>query len=150
MARNEIVVNAPRSAVFEALTDPSAYVQWVVGGRRLRAVDEAWPQPGSAFYHEVGVAPFVLRDCTRMLEYAPGERVVLDAKARPLGTAIVDIRLHGDDGGTRVVLDEVPSGGPLRLVPRPLIDALTRVRNAKSLQRLRDLVEERAGATAPG
>lgn len=151
MARNEVDIAAPRAVVFDVLKDPAAYVRWVVGGRRLRDVDEGWPAPGTAFHHEVGVPPFLVRDYTRVLELVEGTRVVLEAKARPFGTANVAIEVaDAGPGRTRVVLDEVPLAGPVRLLPRAVFDAITKGRNTESLRRLKNIAEERARQPAAG
>lgn len=146
MAENEIDIPAPVEDVWEVLLDPYAYVRWVVGGRTVRAVDEDWPRPGTAFHHTAGVRPLVVKDKTKVLELEPHRRLVLEAKARPVGTARVVLELEATDDGTRVTLVEEPVSGPLTLVPDGVIDALTRARNAQSLRRLRALVEERRGA----
>lgn len=151
MARNEVEIDAPRSVVFEVLKDPSAYVRWVVGGRRLRGVDEGWPAPGTAFHHEVGVPPILIRDYTRVLELVEGSRVVLEAKARPMGTAKVTIEVaEAGPGRTRLVLDEVPLSGPARLLPRAVFDPITKGRNTESLRRLKKIAEERARQPTAG
>lgn len=145
MATNTTEIDAPTSVVFDVLKDPGAYVRWVVGGRRLRAVDEGWPAPGTSFHHEVGVPPILIRDHTKVLELVEGRRIVLEAKARPMGTAKVTIEVaEAGPGRTRVVLDEVPLRGPARLVPRVVFDPVTKARNTESLRRLKKIAEDRA------
>ena len=79
----------------------------------------------------------------------------LRAKGRPLGIAVVILELVPADGGTTVRMSEWPDG-PLAIVAlNPVVDVLTRVRNAESLKRLERLVMRRfAGgggrAAAPG
>lgn len=144
MPTNEIDIPAPVDDVWDVLVDPSAYVQWVVGGRTLRGVDPGWPRPGAAFHHTAGMWPVVVKDKTKVIGLHPGQRIELEARARPAGTAKVVITVTPtDDGGTRLVFTEEPLSGPVRLVPRPVMDALTKVRNAESLRRLRTMVEER-------
>jgi uncharacterized protein YndB with AHSA1/START domain len=144
--RNEIDIPAPLDDVWEVLLDPSAYVRWVVGGRTVRDVDPGWPQPGNAFHHTAGMWPIVVKDKTVMVEVEPRRRLVLRAKARPAGEARVEITVEPVAEGTHIVLVEEPVSGPVRFLPRPLLEFLVKPRNAESLRRLRNLVEERSRA----
>jgi uncharacterized protein YndB with AHSA1/START domain len=147
---NEIDIAAPADQVWSVLLDPRAYVEWVVGGRTFRGVDPDWPQPGAAFHHTAGVRPFVVKDKTKVVALQPPHRIVLEARARPVGIACVVLTVDpGADGGcSHVTMEEEPIAGPLRLVPRALLDPLVRARNAEALRRLRALVEERVGTRA--
>lgn len=144
MPTNEIDIPAPPDDVWDVLVDAGAYVRWVVGGRTLRDVDPGWPAPGSAFHHTAGMWPVVVKDKTKVLELEPTRRIVLEARARPAGTAKVVLVLSPVEEGTHVVLTEEPLSGPVRLVPRPLLELLAKPRNAESLRRLRNLVKERS------
>lgn len=145
MPTNETDIAAPIDDVWDVLLDPSAYVRWVVGGRTLRGVDPGWPEPGTAFHHTAGLWPLVIKDKTKVIGLEPKRRIVLEARARPAGAATVAITLApSDEGGTHLVLTEEPLSGPIRLVPRPLLEVLTKSRNATSLRRLRHMVEERS------
>jgi uncharacterized protein YndB with AHSA1/START domain len=146
MARNSIRVDAPLEIVWSVLADPFAYPDWVVGAQRARAADPSWPAPGSRLHHRVGIGPLSIRDRTTVLESDPPRRIVLDAAARPLGRARVEISLHPEDGGTRVEIVEDPSGftAPLRL--NPAVQALIKLRNAEALRRFKDIAERRRRA----
>jgi uncharacterized protein YndB with AHSA1/START domain len=133
----------PPDAVFAALSDPTTYPRWVVGAQRIRAVEGPWPQPGSAFHHVVGVWPLRLRDSTEVVEVTPGTRLLLEARARPAGRAEVELELRPVADGTEVVMREAPLTGPAVLVPRPLLDPVTRRRNERSLARLHRVVRDR-------
>ena len=147
MAVNEIDIPAPPADVWDVLLDPYAYVQWVVGGRSIRGVDPGWPEPGTRFHHTAGMWPFVVADSTRMVELRRPDRLVLEARARPVGVARVVLSLApADDRGTHVVFVEEPISGPLCLVPRVLLDRVTKLRNAAALRRLRTLVGQRLAA----
>jgi hypothetical protein len=113
----------------------------------LRGVDPGWPEPGTAFHHTAGLWPVVVKDKTKVIGLQPRQRIELEARARPAGTAKVVITLvPTDDGGTHLMMTEEPLSGPVRLVPRPLLAMVTKARNAASLRRLRHLVEERTRA----
>ena len=123
------------------LSDPEAYADWVVGSRSIRDADPGWPAQGSRFYHRVGAGPFTVSDHTEVLEVEAPSRLVLRARARPLGTAIVRLQLVPHDGGANVTISEV-AGDPLsRLALNPLTYPLVNLRNKESLRRLRRIAE---------
>jgi uncharacterized protein YndB with AHSA1/START domain len=145
MAEVTRTIPHPSTAVFAVLADPDAYPGWVVGAQRIRGVEGSWPEAGARFHHAVGVWPLRLRDSTEVLEVAPGSRLVLEARARPMGRARVELELRDQDGATEVVMRESPTSGPARLLPRALLAPTIRRRNEVSLDRLARLVAERAG-----
>ena len=132
-------------AVWDALADGRAYGDWVVGSKRIRAADEAWPAPGSRFHHTVGVGPLSVDDHTESLEADPQRLLRMRAKARPFGTAQVTLELAPSDGGTFVRMTENPDGLSAVLGLNPLVHMLTMVRNAESLRRLEAIARRRAG-----
>lgn len=141
MARNDVHVAAGPERVFEVLADPACYPRWVVGAKRFRGADPGFPAPGTRFHHAVGAGPFELKDHTEVLTFEPPRRVVLKARARPLGTAIVTIEVRPEDGGSRVTLLEGPGDRLTRLVFLAPADWLVRRRNDEALRRLKALVE---------
>ncbi len=143
MAINETHIDAPPERVFAVLADYRAYGEWVVGSRLMRGADPDFPAPGTRFYHQVGVGPLHLNDHTSVEQVEPPRRLVLRAKARPLGTAIVDLRLEPADGGTKVVMREDPGDPLTALIFMPLTHLLVRGRNVESLRRLKELAERR-------
>jgi uncharacterized protein YndB with AHSA1/START domain len=146
MASNVIWVAASPEAVFATLLDPLGYGRWVVGSKEIRGVDRAWPAPGAAFHHTVGVGPLVNRDRTIIRSLEPPRRLVLEACAWPAGSARVELTVTPQGGGARVELAERPLRGPGTLVPRLVADPITYGRNAVALCRLKILVEDRAVA----
>jgi uncharacterized protein YndB with AHSA1/START domain len=144
LAEVRLTIPRPRHEVYAVLSDPEAYPGWVVGAQRIRAADGEWPQPGAVFHHVVGVWPLRLRDSTEVVEAVPDTRLVLEARARPMGRARVDLELREQGDSTEVVMREAPTTGPGRFVPRLLLDPTIRRRNERSLDRLRRLVEERS------
>src|SRR3954451_7107488 len=116
MARNDIIVNARPADVFGVLTDPGAFGYWVVGAKRVRGHDRAWPRRGSRFHHTVGVGPVVLDDNSKVLEIKQDRRLVLEAPVRPFGIATVELDLKPVKRGkaTKVTMREEPLRGPLR------------------------------------
>ena len=82
-----IDVAAPVDRVWAVLSDGFTYPAWVVGASHVRAVDEAWPAPGSRLHHSVGAWPVLLHDSTRVESVEEGRALVLLAHGRPIGDA---------------------------------------------------------------
>ena len=141
MSTVHLKFDVPPQRVWDALADPETYADWVVGSHSIRDVEGSWPEPGSKFHHRVGSGPFVVRDHTESLEADPPHRLVLHAKARPLGTARVELVIAKDGEGSVVTLQET-AGDPLTLLAinrftNPLLDR----RNVESLRRLKRIAE---------
>ena len=143
MAVNEIHIDAPPERVFAVLADWRSYGDWVVGSRKMRGADPGFPAVGTRFHHQVGVGPLNLNDHTKVLEVDQPHKLILRAKARPLGTAIVDLTLRPERGGTHVTMREDPGDTLSAFVFNPLTHLLVRKRNVEGLQRLKGLVEDR-------
>jgi uncharacterized protein YndB with AHSA1/START domain len=139
MAHTERLIAASPERIFAVLSDPDSYGYWVVGSDTIRDADAQWPAPGSRFYHRVGVGPIKVNDHTESLAVEAPSHLRMRARARPLGTAIVELVLERRGGGTLVGMDET-AGDPLtRLLFNPLTDILVRRRNDVSLRRLEEL-----------
>lgn len=145
MARNSIVVHAPPDAVYGVLTDAGAYASWVVGAKQIRGADRGFPRPGTRFHHTVGGGPVAIEDESQVTRAQPDRRFELEVRFRPVGTAHVAVELEPRDGGrqTLVTMTETPTGGPTLRLWNWAVDAVTHVRNAISLRRLRNLAESR-------
>jgi uncharacterized protein YndB with AHSA1/START domain len=148
MATNERFMPVPPEAVWDALADAGGYGYWVVGSREIRDADPQWPAPGSRFHHTVGVGPLKVSDHTESLEAQRPGFLRIRAKARPLGTAKVTLTMTPQDGGTRVRMTENPDGLTSWLTLNPLMQLLTKGRNAESLMRLEELALRQAGRSA--
>ena len=135
----------PPQAVWDALADPGGYGYWVVGSKEIRDADPGWPRPGTRFHHTVGFGPLTIRDHTVALDAQRPGLLRLRAKGRPLGTARVTLTMTPHAGGTRVRMTENPDGLTSWLALNPLVQVLTRGRNAESLMRLEELALRQAG-----
>ncbi|KGJ72189.1 polyketide cyclase [Cryobacterium roopkundense] len=144
MAVNYRFVACTPDDVFAVLANGWLYPSWVVGASRMRGVDEAWPAPGSALHHSVGVWPLLIDDSTSILEWDPPRHALLKARGWPLGEATVAVDVQQRDNGCVIRLLEVGTAGPARLVPRLITDPALRIRNVETLQRLAYLAEGRA------
>jgi uncharacterized protein YndB with AHSA1/START domain len=143
MAVNEIHIDAPPERVFAVLADWRSYGDWVVGSRLMRGADPGFPAAGTRFHHQVGWGPLHLNDHTTVLEVDQPRKLILKAKARPLGTAVVQMDMKPDGGGTHVTMREDPGDTLTAFVFNPLTHLLVRGRNTESLERLKRLAEER-------
>lgn len=142
MATNRVHIHATAEEVFAVLSDPDCYPRWVVGAAGIRDHDEEFPAVGSRFHHKVGSWPVGVKDYTEVTEIDPPNRIVLKAKARPLGTATIELDMRESAGGTEVRMEEVPGDRMTSLVVgNPFADTALRVRNAEALMRLKRLVE---------
>lgn len=137
----------PPAAVLALLADGHRYAEWVVGAKRIRAVDPTWPEPGSQFHHTMGIGPLATDDSTEVLAFErPDGPVVLKAKAWPTGAGRVTITANPDpSGGTEVVIDEVPIDGPVKAIYGPVLDGLVHLRNIESLRRMEEALSRKAG-----
>ena len=143
MIEVDTTMDVAPEALWRVLADGWLYPLWVVGASRVRQVDDTWPQPGSKIHHSVGLWPAVINDDTEVLECVPESSLELKARAWPGGEASVTLHLEAHGGGTRVRMIEDVTGGPARLVPKPLRTPALVWRNRESLRRLSWLAERR-------
>jgi uncharacterized protein YndB with AHSA1/START domain len=144
MSVNRIHVSTPPETVFTVLDDPCAYPRWVVGTRRIRAVDRGWPEQGTRFLDAVGTTAGEVKDSSKILERDPPRRMKLEVRFRPAGVAVVDIQVRPDGEGSEIAIEETPTDGPLARLPRVVTEPVLSLRNALSLWRLRRELEDRA------
>jgi NAD(P)-dependent dehydrogenase (short-subunit alcohol dehydrogenase family)/uncharacterized protein YndB with AHSA1/START domain len=142
VARNRIHIDAPPERVAKVLAEPQHYPRWVVGAESFRGSDESFPAPGSRFHHSVTLGPWSVKDHTEVLESELPSRIVLAAKARPLGIARVELSLAASRSGTEVTMEETPADRISSLLAgNPVADVALRLRNAEALTRLKRIVE---------
>ena len=146
MSRDAIIIDAEPTTVYGVLADPASYPLWVVGNKSIRGYDGSWPAPGSEFHHKVGFGLLAIKDKTAALESDPDRRLVMLVRALPFLRARVAFSLEPHGAGTHVTMEEQPSGGPWEKLWNPVLDALTSLRNAATLRRLKQFAEVRADA----
>jgi uncharacterized protein YndB with AHSA1/START domain len=148
VSRCETEIDAPPEDVWSTLStlaDGTTFQDWVAGCKEVRAVEGAWPEPGSSIHHSVGVGALTIDDTTTVEAMEPDRRLVLRAKVRPVGVARVELTLElAASGGTTVVMEEEPIDGPASHVPDAVTEPLLHLRNAETLRRLKALVEKSA------
>jgi uncharacterized protein YndB with AHSA1/START domain len=141
-ARSTLPFRSSPEEVFAVLADGHRYADWVVGTKRVRAVDDTWPRPGSRFHHEVGVGPLTLKDSSELLSMDRPRQVVLEVRAWPAGKARVTITVsQGEGGGSEVLIEEVPTDGPAKAFDSWPLRRVTMLRNVESLKRLRRIAD---------
>jgi uncharacterized protein YndB with AHSA1/START domain len=147
-----IEVDQRREDVFEVLTDPRTYPDWLVGADAIREVEPNWPEPGSSFHHVVGAGPFKLADKSTVVAVDKPRRLELAVFARPFIKAHVTFELsERNGGGTRIEMREKPERGVAAWMWNCLgrfgVAASLWGRNTTSLERLRGYLEERPDVT---
>src|SRR5436305_10536712 len=118
--------------VWDVLSDGWLFPVWVVGATHMRDVDDTWPAPGAQLHHEVGAGPMSLSDTTQVIESDPGRRLVLRARAWPVGEAVIEITVEPHPDGTFVRLAEGTSRGPAYLLDNPLQRKILKARNVET------------------
>ncbi|MDQ3587894.1 MAG: SRPBCC family protein [Actinomycetota bacterium] len=150
MSVSETYIAASPEKVFDVLSDPGSYGDWVVGSKDIRDADPSWPAPGTRFGHSVGFGPFTLADHTECRRSERPNMIELRAKARPLGTSIVRLDLQPEGRGTRVRMREDAGDALTAFVFNPITHLLVRGRNDESLRRLARLSVRRRGGRSGG
>jgi uncharacterized protein YndB with AHSA1/START domain len=144
MAVVDIDIEAAPEQVFEVLSVPASYEDWVVGSSEIRDAEGGWPSEGATFHHTQGIPRVGLKDTTSVLESDPPNYLCLCVRARPVVIAKVELRLTPAGAGTHVEMTEAPVGGWLAPIHNPLFDLGLKIRNAESLRRLKRLAERTA------
>lgn len=133
--------SATPERVFDVLDDAWTYEFWVVGCKDIRDVDPAWPTPGAAFQHSVGIGPLTVDDSTSLVSRDRPHSLELRARARPAGIARVRFDLAPQGSGTKITIEEAPIEGLPAKLHNPLQDHLIHQRNQETLRRLKWLAE---------
>jgi uncharacterized protein YndB with AHSA1/START domain len=139
MAITERRLPASHETVWAALIDAERYPLWLVGAKVVRVHDPTWPQPGSSFDHTVGAGPIEVSDHTTVSGIQPGRTLDLIVRARPFIEADVRFRVTPDGTGTKLSMNERPRG--MFKLAGPLLAPLIKARNARSLERLENLLD---------
>jgi uncharacterized protein YndB with AHSA1/START domain len=140
---SRIIRTAPER-VYAVLADGWSYASWVVGAAHIRDVDDTWPSVGARVHHQVGPWPLHIKDQTSVRAVEPGRMLELEARAWPLGAALIrlDLRPLGADA-TEVRIGETICSGAGRVIPEPVQALLLKPRNVESLRRLDDMAVHR-------
>lgn len=143
MARNEVFISASPSTVFDVLSDPRAYPEWVPGTRAVRSADARWPQEGTAFEYVAGAPGVGITDRTRVVAALPPVMLELRVRLGRFFTVRAAIELAPEGNGTRLVLVEEPASRVLSILIGPAGHFIIKVRNVEALNRLKRIAEAR-------
>ena len=143
MATTTREMPVPAEAVWEVLRDGFSYADWVVGTSAIRQVDDGFPAPGCKLYYRIGRGPISFNDETEVTGVVEGERLDLEARAWPVGTAAITITTENQGSVTRVSIDEKPVRGVAAMVHNPAGEVLIKLRNVEVLRRLERLAKKR-------
>jgi uncharacterized protein YndB with AHSA1/START domain len=132
--------DAPITAVYATLVEPTTYPHWLVGAKRIREVAPLWPAAGTWFEHVVGFGPLQLPDRTTSLGADAPHRLELLVRARPLLKATVKFELVERASGCLLTMTETPQGTYRHIAK--LAAPVLRKRNERSLQRLAAAVDQ--------
>jgi uncharacterized protein YndB with AHSA1/START domain len=127
-------MDAPPEVVWETISDPETYPDWLVGAQKMRGVDADFPKAGSKMHHSVGPAgALTVDDESEATRADAPHRLDLTVHVGPFH-ADVQLLLLPSPRGTEVRFRERPTGvwAPLALLLRPILHA----RNVESLRRL--------------
>lgn len=131
--------------VFAVIEDGWYFASWVVGAAHIRAVDPDWPAVGSRIHHSVGPWPVSINDTTVVRAMERNSMIELEARAWPVGSAIVRVTLEPvSSTATQITMTEEAKAGPAKALPHAVQTMLLKPRNVESLRRLADIAVGRA------
>lgn len=139
MAITEQSFNVSATTLFDTLTNPDTYPQWLVGTRQIREVSDDWPRPRSYFKHTVGFGPLAIPDKTTVRSIDAPRMIEMMVRARPLIEAVVRFEVAPTPSGSTVRMEETPVG--IYKLFSAVAQSLIRARNERSMNRLRSFVE---------
>ena len=149
MSTNHIDIPTSVDTVWAVLADPRQYTRFVVGNKRIRSFDPAWPDLGTKIHHTVGVGPAMVRDESEVMEVQPPTLLRLATKLRPVGVSQTTFSLEPTGRGTtRASIEEHFYEGPATRVWTPVLETMLAARNMELLRRLRRIAVHRAETTA--
>ncbi|WP_037679146.1 SRPBCC family protein [Streptomyces albus] len=151
MAVRYALIRRPPEAVWAVLCDGEKYEQWVIGTDETEEIDARWPAPGSEIRYTVRLGRWTFQGRTVVRISERNERLELEAKAGPLGSARIAIELRPWGGDCLVIVDEHPLTGPGARLHGMATEAFLQLRHRRMLHRLARVVEatEDSGRTVP-
>ncbi|OEJ93340.1 SRPBCC family protein [Streptomyces thermolilacinus] len=141
MAVRQHLVLSPPSAVWEVLSDPDKYAEWVVGTEETSPLFGTWPEVGAALRYTVALGPVRFEGTTVVRRLEPPNRLELEVRSGPAGTARVAIEVMAWGEDTLVIVDEHPLRGPGARFHNALLESAIQLRHRRMLRRLAEVVE---------
>jgi uncharacterized protein YndB with AHSA1/START domain len=99
--RHQITINAPRSFVFQCLTDPAYIQKWIAGSSKYQVLTEGGHRLGARAHITVSAPGIRMEVDSEVLETIPDERLITALTTSPLD-ARSDFQLEGNDQTTVV------------------------------------------------
>ncbi len=134
--------------MWEVLSDPDRYAEWVVGTEETTPLFGTWPEVGAALRYTVALGPYRFEGSTLVRRLEPPNRLELEARRGPAGTARIAIETMPWGEDTLVLVDEHPLRGPGARLHNAVVEAALQLRHRRMLRRLAEVVESTAAARA--
>ncbi|MDT9685110.1 SRPBCC family protein [Streptomyces sp. TRM76323] len=141
MAVRHHLIQSPPSAVWEVLSDPDKYAEWVVGTEETHPLYGTWPEVGASLQYTVALGPVRFEGSTVVRRLEPPNRLELEVESGPAGTARVAVEIIPWGEGTLVIVDEHPLRGPGARLHNVVLEAAIQLRHRRMLRRLAEVVE---------
>jgi uncharacterized protein YndB with AHSA1/START domain len=135
------LIQASPTQVWQVLSDPRRYAEWVVGTREIKQADEGWPDVDARLRYVLGFGPVTFDDECVVRVCEPERRLELEAMAKPFGSARIAIELVPWAADTVVVVDEHPLRGLGAALEGPPSELFLHLRNRRMLGNLAREVE---------
>jgi hypothetical protein len=152
MAVNRREMAETADDVWDVICDGFTYADWVVGTRKIRDVDDAFPTIGSKLHYTIGHRPFRHDSHTEVLDIDHASRCIeLAIHSQPAGRFRVKITITPRASSSRalVELTEHPLDGVLAVFHNPLFDLLIKARNVETLRRLERVTQRHPASIGP-
>ncbi|MFD5721551.1 SRPBCC family protein [Streptomyces sp. NPDC127036] len=138
--RHRLIRRAPER-VWEVLSDPEQYADWVVGTSDAKPDEGSWPQLGASLRYEIKIGPLTLHNRTIVRRSEPLSVLELEADSGALGTARIAMELRPWGEDTLIILDEHPLRGAGGFLHNAVVETLQQARSRAMLSRLARLCE---------
>lgn len=148
MAVRHRLIHAAPHQVWDVLSDPALYADWVVGTSDSRPARGAWPELGSALEYTVRIGPWTGSGTTVVRRVDAPAELELEVDSGSVGTARVAIEIRPWGEESLVIVDEHPLRGMGGALHNAAFDALIQLRHRDMLRRLAGVVEEHTADSA--
>jgi uncharacterized protein YndB with AHSA1/START domain len=149
LVTTSIDLDAPPSEVWQAVMDPDCLSQWVTIHRRLLSKDEGPPRVGYRMDQQIHMRGVTLEVRWELAECIAGEHAVWEGRGPAHSRARTEYLLTAREGnGTRFDYRNefrAPLGPVGAIVSRALVGGIPEREANRSLERLRVLIQQKAG-----
>jgi carbon monoxide dehydrogenase subunit G len=140
--QESIIVERSPEAVFAYMDDVARESEWQPNIRQAELIPAGTPAVGAKKRYVSEFLGRRLENTYVVREYEPGRRVVYESTPDSAIKAKAKIDLEPVEGGTRVTMAfEGEVGGLLRLVPKSVLERVSRSELQASLRRLKQRLE---------